>query len=132
MKTQYKLLLALISIGLCCQLSCSISKKRNNKSEIEHKSEWIKITKDNQGQTATNICRKYGYELALKAKRCLDVSKDTIDISDTSYKHKNCIASARTYADCFKFYGCEDYKEIKDDDTTSYDGVFWDCILCTK
>ena len=31
---------------------------------------WVKLDRENQGATATEICRKYGFKIAAKAKRC--------------------------------------------------------------
>ena len=105
------------------QLSLSCETKQANPVRIEPK--WIKLKRDNQGVTATEICRKSGFKIAAKAKRCGDGGEYELD--DPSYIIRDAKTyEEKTYADRFKFYSCE----MAPKSGGSIDGVVWDSILC--
>jgi hypothetical protein len=80
--------------------------------------QWVQITANNEGKTATKICLNAGYQTATRAKRCTDGSEMFLNITGNS----NC-ASTTPYSDCYDFNKCGN---------PTASGVVWNSIYCER
>lgn len=132
---QIAIILRIILIGmLYFATGCGPSSKSTPIEQVEEwtptapepttvkQEDWILLKPDNEGQTATEICQKAGFQWAVSARRC---DSTLFDFPD-SYSNENCKPGANTYQDCFNFLGCSHAEE------QDLKGVIWDAIFCSN